>query len=251
MIKGGWTKRIPSPAPSVAMSSSPELKLDWCSYQAAKYSTQHWHYSRSLPSSKTARIGVWETSKFIGAIVFAWGANLRLSGEFGLKMTECAELCRVALTRHETPVSRIVTIAVKMLKGTMPGIRLIVSYADPEQGHVGKIYQAMGWIYVGESKGPGGMMLKGKPTHRRTINSKYGTSSVDWLQRHVDREACIIRTMPKHKYLFPLDDEMKKLVEKLRKPYPKAPQVTPFDTPGHQPGKRGEAPTAALQHPAG
>ena len=143
-----------------------------------------------------------KTPKFIGAIVFAWGANLRLAGEFGLEMTECAELCRVALTKHQTPVSRIVTIAAKMLKRTMPGIRLIVSYADPEHGHVGTIYQAMGWVYVGESKGPGGMMLKGKPTHRRTINSKYGTSSVVWLKRHVDRDACIIKILPKHKYLL-------------------------------------------------
>jgi hypothetical protein len=69
-----------------------DLKLDWCSYDAAWYAVKHWHYSRSLPSSKTARIGAWENSKFIGAIVFAWGANLRLSGEFDLKMIECAEL---------------------------------------------------------------------------------------------------------------------------------------------------------------
>ena len=69
--------------------------------------------------------------------------------------------------------------------------------------------------------GPDEMMLKGRPTHRRTINSKYGTSSVAWLRRHVDRDACILRTLPKHKYLIPLDAEVKTLVEKLRKPYPR------------------------------
>ena len=99
------------------MSSSlkAKLKIDWCSYKAAKYAVQHWHYSRSLPCSKTARLGVWEDDKFIGAIVFAWGANRHLAGEYSLKMTECAELCRVALAKHETPVSRILSIAVKML----------------------------------------------------------------------------------------------------------------------------------------
>jgi hypothetical protein len=224
-----------------------DLKLDWCSYRAAKFATLRWHYSRSLPSSKTARIGVWENGRFIGAIVFAWGANLRLAGEFGLKMTECAELCRVALTRHLTPVSRIVAISVKMLKRAMPGIRLIVSYADPEHGHVGKIYQAMGWVYVGESKGPGAMMLKGKPTHRRTINSKYGTSSVAWLRQHVDGEVSIIRTLPKHKYLFALDAEMKTVVEKLRKSYPKRAASIGDDAPGVRSGEGGSTPTAALQ----
>src|SRR5947207_16000227 len=91
----------------------------------------------------------WEDGKFIGAVVLAWGANRHLAGEYKLKMTECAELCRIALDRHVTPVSRIISIAVKMLKREMPGIRLLVSYADPNQGHEGKIYQASNWLFVG------------------------------------------------------------------------------------------------------
>ena len=51
------------------MSSPPKLKIDWCSYDAVKYAAQHWHYSRSLPCSKTARLGVWEDDRFIGAVV--------------------------------------------------------------------------------------------------------------------------------------------------------------------------------------
>ncbi len=62
-------------------------------------------------------------------------------------MTECAELCRIALAKHETLVSRILSIAVRMLKREMPGIRLLVSYADLNQGHVGKIYQASNWVF--------------------------------------------------------------------------------------------------------
>lgn len=229
------------------MSGSPELKLDWCSYEAAKYAVKHWHYSRSLPSSKTARIGVWEDSTFIGAVVFAWGANKRLAGEYGLKMTECVELCRVALTSHKTPVSRIVAITLKMLKKTMPGIRLVVSYADPEKGHVGAIYQAMNWTYVGPRATASAIMLRGKLTHRRTINSKYGTSNVAWLRQNVDRRAYRVNTKPKHKYLHALDDEMKILVGKLSKPYPRRAVSETIDTSGVHPEEGGEAPTTALQ----
>src|SRR5947207_1304873 len=191
MTKGGWIKRIRFSARNAVMSSFPKptLKLDWCSYEAAKYAVKHWHYSRSLPCSKTARLGVWEDGKFIGAIVFAWGANRHLAGEYELKMTECAELCRVALAKHQTPVSRILAIAVKMLKRAMPGIRLVVSYADLNQGHEGKIYQASNWLFVGETGHEAGITLNGKLTHRRTINSKYGTSTIEWLQKHVDPNA--------------------------------------------------------------
>jgi hypothetical protein len=167
-------------------SRNPTLRLDWCSYEAAKYAVRQWHYSRSLPCSKTARLGVWEDGHFIGAVVFAWGANRHLAGEYELKMTECAELCRVALAKHQTPVSRILTIAVKMLKRAMPGIRLVVSYADFNQGHFGKIYQASNWLFVGETGHEAGITLKSRLTHRRTINSKYGTSTIEWLQKHVD-----------------------------------------------------------------
>ena len=134
------------------MSSSlkPELRLDWCSYDAALYSVKRWHYSKSMPCAKTARLGVWEDGKFIGALVFAWGANNRLAEEYGLEIIECAELCRVALTTHETPVSKPISIACKMVKRAMPGLRLIVSFADPERNHVGTVYQGAGWIYVGQ-----------------------------------------------------------------------------------------------------
>ena len=68
-------------------------------------------------------------------------------------------------------------------------------------------------------------MLKGKLTHRRTINSKYVTSDIGWLQRHVDPRATRYEGNPKYKYLLPLDDEMAEQVELLSKPYPNAPQA--------------------------
>jgi hypothetical protein len=170
-------------------------------------------------------LGVWEDDKFIGVVVFAWGANRHLAGEYRLKMTECAELCRIAFASHTTPVSRILSIAVRMLKREMPGIRLIVSYADMNQGHVGKIYQASNWFYVGETGYEAGIMLKGKLTHRRTINSKYGTSDIDWLRSHLDTSARRYEGKPKFKYLLPLDDEIAERIKLLSKPYPNAPQA--------------------------
>ena len=70
-----------------------------------------------------------------------------------------------------------------------------------------------------------GIMPKGKLTHRRTINSKCGTSDIGWLQQHVDAGATRYEGKPKYKYLLPLDDEMSERVEPLSKPYPNAPQA--------------------------
>jgi hypothetical protein len=201
------------------------LKIGWCSYDAARYAVEHWHYSRSLPCSKTARLGVWEDGKFIGVVVFAWGANRHLAGEYKLRMTECAELCRIALNKHMTPVSRIISIAVKMLKREMSGIRLLVSYADLNQGHEGKIYQASNWLFVGMTGYEAGITLNGKLTHRRTINSKYGTSDIHWLRKCIDPSATRYEGKPKLKYLLPLDDQVAERIKPLSKPYPNAPQA--------------------------
>jgi hypothetical protein len=43
----------------------------------------------------------------------------------------------------------------------MPGIRLIVSYADLNHGHFGKIYQASNWVFVGETGHEAGIVLFG------------------------------------------------------------------------------------------
>jgi hypothetical protein len=134
------------------MSSKPVLKLDWCSHAAAKYAVEHWHYSQKMPAGKLAMVGVWESDAFIGTVLFGRGGNNHIGTAYDLQQTQVCELVRVALRKHAAPVSRIVSIAVKMLRQLSPGLRLIVSYADPVQDHHGGIYQAMNWLYVGSSQ---------------------------------------------------------------------------------------------------
>ena len=100
-------------------------KLDWCSYDAAKYACQKWHYSRCIPAGKLAKIGVWENDIFIGAIIYGRGATSALVKQYGLKMNEGCELVRIALNNHKTEVSRLIAISIKLLKRQFPGLHLI------------------------------------------------------------------------------------------------------------------------------
>ena len=130
--------------------SKVELRVDWCDYKAAKFAVEHWHYSKTMPSSKIAKFGVWEDGRFIGAVLYSWGANNNIGKPYGLKQVEVCELVRVALTEHVSQVSQIVAVTLRILKKQSPGLRLIASYADPREGHNGSIYQAMNWIYAGK-----------------------------------------------------------------------------------------------------
>ena len=196
------------------------LKIDFATHDAAKYAVVHWHYSRVMPAGKIVRIGVWEDEQFKGVVLFSSGT--RGFKQYGLTQEGYCELTRVALRDHATPVTRIIRIALKLLKQACPGLRLVVSYADANQGHVGGIYQGGNWIYEGEFAENQGIRLRGKVRHSRTIGEIYGTASISWLRANIDPKAEHVRGKPKFKYLMALDRDMREEVAKRSKPYPKA-----------------------------
>lgn len=203
------------------------LRIDWCSYEAAKYAVEHWHYSGTMPAGKTVKIGVWEDEQFIGCVIFSRGANQYLGKMFELEQTGICELTRVALRTHESPVSQIVAAALKMLKASSPGLRLVLSYADVDQGHHGGIYIAGNWIYLGKVQLNGGtpsFLIRGRVRHPRSIGSLYGkgAQNLDWLRANVDPKAKHVWKKGKHKFVYPLDKAMRRKVTPLLQPYPEA-----------------------------
>ena len=218
----------------------PELKIDWCTYQAAKYAVENWHYSKRMPLFKQIYIGVWEEKKFIGCIIFGRSVTPYLQDIFNLKTTECIELTRIALRKHIVPVTKMIKIAIGLLKKQSPGIRLVVSYADPNVGHLGRIYQGGNWIYMGRSS-------KVKQYYWRS-SWRNDTPMFNYFKRNPgEKIKCKTRDLePKYKYLYPLDREMRKQIEPLRKPYPKCATSIDGDATVIHTGKGGSSPTVAL-----
>jgi hypothetical protein len=180
------------------MPVKPELKIDWASHEAAKYACENWHYSKCLPVGKLVKVGAWEDGKYIGCVIFGRGANNNMLKPF-------------ALTKHIAPVSKIMTFAIKFLKKSQPKLQLVVSYADPEQGHHGGIYQACNWIYTGPSGKAIKIFYKGKWTHKKTVDDA-GVNQTNLPKKVV---------AGKHRYLMPLDKNMSAKIAPLAKPYPK------------------------------
>lgn len=208
------------------------LRLDWCSHSAAKYAVESWHYSRSMPTPPVLKIGTWENGIFIGAVLFSRGANNNIGRAYDLEPTEVAELTRVALSDHNAPVSRIIKVALIFLKRSSPGLKAVISYADPSRGHYGGIYQAGGWIYVGKSSdsteyiSPDGRQWHGRMVSATGLKRVYSKMRRVW--RH---DQCEPVTMPgKHKYIMPLDNQMRARLKELSKPYPKRQPVEVSDS---------------------
>jgi len=233
------------------MSSSGDLRLAWCSFEAAQFACRRWHYSRSLPAGKLAKIGVWEANAFAGCTLFGRGAARHIGRPFQLRQDEVCELTRVALGPHFTATSRIVAIALRMLRRQSPGLKLVVSYADPAQGHIGVIYQAGGWLYLGPTHRECLLRVHDRLVHPRTVGSRFGHRGIQWLQQHIDPSAERVVVPAKHKYVYPFDEALRAQLRPLVRPYPKLERERSAEIGTAVPTARGgEIPTRSLHDSA-
>lgn len=228
------------------MSSKPPLRLDWVSGKGAQLACRKWHYTGKMPNSGV-KIGIWEGGRFIGAILFGVGAANATNGKrYGLARThEIAELQRVAIAPgHAYPVSKYVAIAIRMLRKQSPKLRMLISFADPQQGHHGGIYQAGNWLYTGRSGSDHAFVVHGKPLHCKTIHSSGWRQNVDWLRKHVDPRAEKVLGPGKYRYIMALDDEVAARIAPMAQPYPKRAKEQDPENPS---GLGGVTPTRTLQ----
>lgn len=225
------------------------LKVDFCSHEAAKYAVEHWHYSRTMPKSKLVKFGVWEDGAFIGAVIYGVGATSDLVKAYGIKPIEGCELVRIALTSHQSSVTQIVARTLKVLKQSNPGLRLVVSFADPEQNHQGVIYQAGNWIFAGCSIASEEYVVRGERLHGRTLrHGKPQSMTTKEYAKRLDPNFQVIKGSSKYRYLYPLDKRMRAQIAPLAQPYPKRAADVSRDTAGDQPEEGGSTPTQPLNN---
>ena len=179
--------------------------------------------------------------------MFGSGANNGLGKSYGLTQFQTCELVRIALKEHCSPVSKIARCAIKKIKKDQSGLRLIVSFADPEHNHLGTIYQAMNWIYAGMTDPADEWIVNGKRWHGRGLRSTFkgmGLLEGTTFERakRMDVNAQKIKGSSKYRYLYPLDKGMRRQILPLAQPYPKRGQSVQGDTLTVQVGDAGSTP---------
>jgi hypothetical protein len=135
----------------------------------------------------------------------------------------------MALNGKQESTSKALAISLKLIKKAVPLVKLIVSYADKDQEHIGVIYQATNWFYVGaslENKKDGSFIIDGKRIHGKSLSDKckrFGfNKSIDNI-KIVYKTNNIIEyiTKGKLKYIYPLYNSVLPLCNSLKKDYPK------------------------------
>jgi hypothetical protein len=125
--------------------------------------------------------GVWENGLFKGVIVYGDSPNFNMGSPYDLDYIEICELRRVALTNHEHPVTQILSKSLKLLHKTNPNLKLVISYADTKEGHLGIIYQAGNWIYEGTIPARYMYIVNGEKIHSRTMHDRFGKTDLEWI----------------------------------------------------------------------
>lgn len=192
------------------------MRLEKASAKAIKYAIMNFHYSKSVPMVQCAFSVFNDNGEWCGVICYAIGANNVLAKSFGLPNGAVAELVRVALNGKHGVTSKAVSISMKLITKRCPLVKLLVSYADTEQGHEGIIYQASNWMYCGESKSADEYLFNGKRWHGRAFRSSHGSHT-----NYSEKELQIVKGSVKLKYIYPLDKSLIPMCKKLSKSYPK------------------------------
>lgn len=113
-----------------------------------------YHYSKTMPDSTTDVFMGFYGDIFAGACVFGMGAGKSQYESIipTIKKGEYRELTRLWSPdgMPKNTESKLISSSIKLLP---KNVKLLLSFADPSRGHLGKIYQATNWDYCGITGG--------------------------------------------------------------------------------------------------
>lgn len=164
------------------------------------------HYLRSMPAASRRCYGVSLDGNLHGGLVFTSGARHGHRLLAAARPQEVATLARIWLSDALPPnsESRVLGIVLRDLRRTTDW-KLLISYADPAVGHVGTIYQATGWRYLGQTPGEAYVRLAdGRLHHPRSVYSHYGSNRIGHLHA-TGVPAAREFVVGKHRYVYLLD----------------------------------------------
>ena len=227
-----------------------KVSLRLISKPLAKTFVEKNHYSGRLSSCRYP-IGIFYQSeeehkffdemdeKLIGVIAYGFPIGRRVLGSIFTDTMELTTKNILELTRlviydgyGKNIESYVISQSFKWLQKHASDVKVLISYADPEQNHSGAIYQATNWLY----QGCGAIQMAptfslkiekdGEWIHSRTVYSMYGSSNVEHLKRQIGHTFWLKKEAEKHRYLYFLGSKKDKrlFISNLKHPqlpYPK------------------------------
>ena len=198
------------------------MKLEIASQKAVKYACMNFHYAKKYPLYSFSFSVFNSKNEWCGVILYGFGVSNNIHKPYNLNQGQVIELQRMALNGKQDSTSKALSISLKLLKAKCPLLKLIVSFADQNEGHYGIIYQATNWYFTNDVKSSPKYIKDGKEIHSRNVNTRgnqvvFGKIKKTYKYTEVEK----IVQKNKFKYIYPLDKNLIPLCKSLSKPYPK------------------------------
>lgn len=200
------------------------------------------HYTQKFSSTRYA-LGIFYTEeseheffagdneRLIGCMTYGHPVSNRAVDSIStlpLELDEVLELTRLVILDGygKNIESYAIGQSFEWLRTNAPEVKVLISYADPEQTHTGGIYRATNWLYqgCGYSKLMPDFSLKleedGEWIHSRTVGARYGNKRVENLAKAIGHTFWRKEETAKHRYIYFLCNkkEKKQLMKNLKIP---------------------------------
>lgn len=188
----------------------------------AEYLIMNVHYAKRKPSISYA-FGLFEDGNLVGVVTYGTPASSTLlKGVCGEKWANnVIELNRLVLLNNKPQeASRLVGASLKML----PKPKIIVSYADTKQDHLGVVYQATNFLYTGLSTKFLDPVVKGLE-HQHHATYANGLTNKQVIEKFGAENVSFVERSRKHRYIYFVGSktQRKEMIRDLRyqiEPYP-------------------------------
>jgi len=146
-----------------------------CERSEVKDFIEEWHYSKSINGLMSDYcFKLMDGNRMIGAMIYGRFAMANVWKKYSDSPEEVIELRRLCCI-DDTPKnteSYFIGKTLRWLKKNTT-IKTVISYADPEYGHEGIIYQATNFKDIGKTSAGKVIMYNGKKYHDKAIRTKY------------------------------------------------------------------------------
>lgn len=152
-----------------------DFTVSVCDRKEIKDFIELWHYSHNINGLiSNYCFKLTSNNQLIGAMIFGKLAMANAWKKYGENEREVIELRRLVCI-DDTPKNTESFFIGKCLRWLKKNtkIKIIVSYADPNYGHQGIIYQATNFTKIGNTAKGRVIFWNGKKYHDKAIRTKY------------------------------------------------------------------------------
>jgi len=137
----------------------------------------------------------------VGGAIFGLPAGTGVAEKYGEGKYKVTELRRFVLRPEcqKNSASRSIAVMLRLLRAK--GIDRVLSYADPVHGHVGTIYKALGFEYLGKTAKRKHIMWKGQKYPDRNVHQVAFPYHIELRNALESGEAVKFEIPGKHIYL--------------------------------------------------